>query len=215
MIFCVLFFFIRFFGVFFVYIDDSQLIFFFYGTVCRDFMMNNNNTTMEPTSGGFCANNQTGYGVVSPFSVTDDSHLLLHMYGGGATTADTFPTTADSLTYYPDGANVDCDSFFPRKRSRDSRSNYYHHHPHLVHQNLRSSSSCVTAATTTSTTPFSFLGQDIDISSHINQQQHDIDRFVSLHVRNVRSYSFSQICINGRAMCINQRQTHFLNVLGI
>uniref|UniRef100_A0A1J3HIZ4 RING-type E3 ubiquitin transferase n=1 Tax=Noccaea caerulescens TaxID=107243 RepID=A0A1J3HIZ4_NOCCA len=149
----------------------------------RDLVMNNNNITMEPTSGGFCANNQTGYGVVSPFSVTDDSHLL-HMYGGAATTADTIPTTADSLTYYPDGANVDCDSFFPKKRSRDSRSNYYHH-PHLVHQNLRSSS-CVTAATTTSTTPFSFLGQDIDISSHINQQQHDIDRFVSLHMERVK-----------------------------
>ncbi|CAA7062059.1 unnamed protein product [Microthlaspi erraticum] len=144
----------------------------------RELMMNNNNnnTTMEPTSGGFCTNNQTGYGygVVSPF---DDTHHL-NMYGG-ATTADTIPTTADSFTYYPDGANVNSDSFFPRKRSRDSRSNYHHHQPQLFHQNPRSS--CVT-----STAPFSFLGQDIDISSHINQQQHDIDRFVSLHMERVK-----------------------------
>lgn len=142
--------------------------------------MNHNNTIMEPTSGGFCNHNQTSYGVVSPFSVTDDTTTppLLHMYGGAA---DTIPTTAD---YYDDGAaSLDCD-FLPlptRKRSRDSssRSNYYHHHHLLVQQNHRSSSSspCVNA-----TTPFSFLGQDIDISSHINQQQHEIDRFVSLHV---------------------------------
>ncbi|KAG7587590.1 Zinc finger RING-type [Arabidopsis thaliana x Arabidopsis arenosa] len=143
----------------------------------RELMMNN--TTMEPTSGGFCNNNQT---VVSPFSVPNDSTTtatppLLHMYGG----ADTIPTTAD---YYADGsANLDCD-FFPlptRKRSRDSssRSNYYHH---LLLQNPRSSS-CVNAATTT---PFSFLGQDIDISSHMNHQQHEIDRFVSLHMERVK-----------------------------
>ncbi|CAL9241208.1 unnamed protein product [Arabidopsis halleri] len=141
-----------------------------------------NNTTMEPTSGGFCNNNQTGYGVVSPFSVPNDTTTttatppLLHMYGG----ADTITTTAD---YYADGsANLDCD-FFPiptRKRSRDSssRSNYYHQNPRSS-----SSSSCVNAATTT---PFSFLGQDIDISSHMNHQQHEIDRFVSLHMERVK-----------------------------
>ncbi|ESQ27207.1 hypothetical protein EUTSA_v10018797mg [Eutrema salsugineum] len=147
----------------------------------RDLTMSYN-ASMEPTNGGFCTNNnQNGYSGVSPFSVTHDSPPLLHMYGG-STTADTIPTTADSFTYYADGANVDCD-FFPsptRKRSRDSRSNYYHH---LVHQNQHrsSSSSCVTA-----TTPFSFLGQDVDISSHINQQQHEIDRFVSLHMERVK-----------------------------
>lgn len=132
-------------------------------------MNHNNNITMEPTSGGF---NQSGYGVVSPFSVTDDTPPLLHhMYGGGGSST---PTTADSFTYYADGDNL-----FPlqtRKRSRDSRSSYYHHH--LLHQNA--TSSCVTANTTTA--PFSFLGQDIDISSHINHQQQEIDRFVSLHV---------------------------------
>ncbi|XP_010472749.1 PREDICTED: probable BOI-related E3 ubiquitin-protein ligase 2 [Camelina sativa] len=162
----------------------------------REFMMNNN-TTMEPTSGGFCNNNQTGYGVVSPFSVTDDTTTtptppsFLHMYGsGGADT--TTPTTAGY--YAADGTttatttSLDCD-FFPlqtRKRSRESsstRSNYYHNHHHLLLQNQRSSS-CVNAAT--STTPFSFLGQDIDISSHMNQQQHDIDRFVSLHMERVK-----------------------------
>ncbi|CAH2067867.1 unnamed protein product [Thlaspi arvense] len=144
----------------------------------RVLMMNNNSATMEPTNGGFCANNQIGYGGVSPFSVTDDSPSFLHMYGGSST-ADTIPTTADSFTYYADGANVDCDLFSlpTRKRSRDSRSTSYHH----PNQNLIRSS-CATATTT----PFSFLGQDIDISSHINQQQHEIDRFVSLHMERVK-----------------------------
>ncbi|KAL1205660.1 putative BOI-related E3 ubiquitin-protein ligase 2 [Cardamine amara subsp. amara] len=135
-------------------------------------MNNNNNSTMEPT------NNQTGYGVVSPFS---DTPPLLHMYGNVSSTADTIPTTAD---YYTDGSD-----FFPlpsRKRSRDSsRSNYYHHH-HPLLQNPRSSCVNANAATTTTTTPFSFLGQDIDISSHINQQQHEIDRFISLHMERVK-----------------------------
>ncbi|KAJ0256641.1 BOI-related E3 ubiquitin-protein ligase 2 [Hirschfeldia incana] len=136
----------------------------------RDLVMNNNNNiTMEPTTGGFCTNYQTGYGVVSPFSVTDDSHPLLNMYGGCSSNVETIPTTTDSFTYYPDGDNLNCDllSLHTRKRSRDS----YHH---LVHENPTSSS------------PFSFLGQDIDISSHINHQQHDIDRFVSLHMERVR-----------------------------
>ncbi|XP_010429782.1 PREDICTED: probable BOI-related E3 ubiquitin-protein ligase 2 [Camelina sativa] len=161
----------------------------------REFMMNNN-TTMEPTSGGFCNNNQTIYGVVSPFPVTDDTTTPphLHMYGCGGGADTTIPTTADY--YAVDGTttsttNLDCD-FFPlpsRKRSRDTsstRSNYYHHHHHLLLlQNQRSStSSCVNTAT--STTPFSFLGQDIDISSHMNQQQHEIDRFVSLHMERVK-----------------------------
>ncbi|KAG2324473.1 hypothetical protein Bca4012_038985 [Brassica carinata] len=141
----------------------------------RDLVMNNNNTTVEPTNGGFCTNNQTGYGVVSPFSVTDDTPPLLNMYGGSS--IDAIPTTTDSFTYYPDGANLNCDllSLHTRKRSRDSTSDYHH----LVHENLRSSPSpCVT--------PLSFLGQDIDISSHISQQQHHIDRFVSLHMERVR-----------------------------
>lgn len=140
---------------------------------------------MEPTSGGFCTNNQTGYGVVSPFSVTDDTPPLLHMYGNVSSTADTtIPTTADSFTnYYADGSNLDLPT---RKRSRDSStSNYYNHH-HLL-QNPRSS--CVNAATTTSTTPFSFLGQDIDLSSHINHQQHEIDRFISLHVSSLYKFA--------------------------
>ncbi|XP_010417529.1 PREDICTED: probable BOI-related E3 ubiquitin-protein ligase 2 [Camelina sativa] len=157
----------------------------------REFMMNNNNTTMEPNSGGFCNNNQTGYGVVSPFSLTDDTTTttptpppLLHMYGGADTT---IPTTAG---YYADGTttttSLDCD-FFPlqtRKRSRDTSSTRWNYNHNLLLQNQRSSSSCVNAAT--STTPFSFLGQDIDISSHMNQQQHDIDRFVSLHMERVK-----------------------------
>ncbi|KAF8103117.1 hypothetical protein N665_0188s0071 [Sinapis alba] len=137
----------------------------------RDLVMNNNNnTTMEPTNGGFCTNNQTGYGVVSP--------LLLNMYGGSST-VDTIPTTTDSFTSYPDGPNLNSDllSLHTRKRSRDSTSDYHHHH--LVHENPRLASSCLT--------PFSFLGQDMDmISSHINHQQHDIDRFVSLHMERVR-----------------------------
>ncbi|KAF8103464.1 hypothetical protein N665_0188s0400 [Sinapis alba] len=116
----------------------------------------NNNNTLAP--GGFCTNTQNGYGV----SVTDDSPPPppLHMYGGSS--------TADSFTYYADGANLQT-----RKRSRDSRSDYYHHHlsPPYV---------------TPTSTPFAFLGQDIDLSSHINQQQHDIDRFVSLHMERVR-----------------------------
>ncbi|CAA0342392.1 unnamed protein product [Arabidopsis thaliana] len=150
----------------------------------RELTMNNN--TMEPTSGGFCNNNQTGYGVVSPFSVPNHTSTtttatppLLHMYGG----SDTIPTTAG---YYADGAtNLDCE-FFPlptRKRSRDSSRSNYHH---LLLQNPRSSSCVNAATTTTTTTPFSFLGQDIDISSHMNQQQHEIDRFVSLHMERVK-----------------------------
>lgn len=150
---------------------------------------------MEPTSGGFCNNNQTGYGVVSPFSVPNHTSTtttatppLLHVYGG----SDTIPTTAG---YYADGAtNLDCE-FFPlptRKRSRDSSRSNYHH---LLLQNPRSSS-CVNAATTTTTTTlFSFLGQDIDISSHMNQQQHEIDRFVSLHVSFASTAEFVAMCI--------------------
>ncbi|KAF3516189.1 hypothetical protein DY000_02064290 [Brassica cretica] len=138
----------------------------------RELMMHNNNdnATMEPTTnGGFCTNTtQNGYGVVSPFSATDDSPpppLLHHMYGASST-ADSF------ANYYADGANVQT-----RKRSRDdSRSDYYPHH-HLLHESTVSPSYV---------TPYSFLGQDIDLSSHINQQQHDIDRFVSLHMERVK-----------------------------
>ncbi|KAH0874473.1 hypothetical protein HID58_071835, partial [Brassica napus] len=122
---------------------------------------------MEPTNAGYCTNNQTGYGVVS----TDYSPPLLNMYGVSST-VDTVPTTTDSFTYY--GANVDCD-VIPLPSSRDATSDYYH-------QNPRSLSS----TSVPPTNPFSFLGQDIDISSHINQQQHDIDRFVSLHMERVR-----------------------------
>ncbi|KAG2325938.1 hypothetical protein Bca52824_008666 [Brassica carinata] len=136
----------------------------------RDLMMHNHNdnTTVEPTNGGFCTN---GYGGVSPFSATDDSApppLLHHMYGASS--------TADSFAYYADGANLQT-----RKRSRDdSRSDYYHHH--LVPQSTVSPPSYVTPPAT----PYSFLGENIDLSAHIHQQQHDIDRFVSLHMERVK-----------------------------
>ncbi|KFK42310.1 hypothetical protein AALP_AA2G239300 [Arabis alpina] len=124
--------------------------------------------TMEQINGSF------GYDVVSPFSIDTPSPLLLNhnnqqIYGGCSSTT---PTTADSFTYYGGGVtNLDSDCFFPRKRSRDSR---------FLHQNPRSST------TSTNTSPFSFLGQEIDISTHINQQQNEIDRFVSLHMERVR-----------------------------
>ncbi|CAH8330187.1 unnamed protein product [Eruca vesicaria subsp. sativa] len=112
---------------------------------------NNDNTTMEPTNGGFCTITQNGY------AATDD---LLHMYGPSS--------TADSFTYYADGAA----NLQTRKRSRDSRSDHFPHHHHLLHHST--------------VAPYSFLGQDIDLSSHLYQQQHDIDRFVSLHMERVR-----------------------------
>ncbi|EOA35400.1 hypothetical protein CARUB_v10020602mg [Capsella rubella] len=161
----------------------------------RELMMNSNNTTTEPpTSGAFCNTHQTAYGVVLPFPVTDDTTTpLLHMYGGGGGADTTIPTTAGY--YAADGttsANLDCDFFpFPtRKRPRESPTRWNDYH-HLLLQNHRSSSSCVnnatsTSTTTTTTTPFSFLGQDIDISSHINHQQHEIDRFVSHHMERVK-----------------------------
>ncbi|CAH8356268.1 unnamed protein product [Eruca vesicaria subsp. sativa] len=129
----------------------------------RDLVINNNNnTTMEPTNTGYCTNNQTGYGVVS----TDGPPPLLNMYGVSSI-VDDVPTTTDSFTYYD--ANVDSHVFpLPtRKRSRD----YY---DHLIHHN----------PSATSTTPFSFLGQDIDISSHINQFQHH--EIISHHMERVR-----------------------------
>ncbi|KAJ0231817.1 BOI-related E3 ubiquitin-protein ligase 2 [Hirschfeldia incana] len=133
----------------------------------RDLMMHNNNdntATVEPTNGGYCTN---GYGGVSLFSATDDSAPpLLNIYGGSS--------PADSFTYYADGA----DNLQTRKRSRDSRSDYYHH---LAHQ-----SNTVSPPSYVTPTPYSFLGQNIDLSSHFHQQQLDIDRFVSLHMERVK-----------------------------
>ncbi|CAN8240390.1 unnamed protein product [Cochlearia groenlandica] len=143
----------------------------------RELTMNNNNTTtsMEQTNGGFFTYNQTGYGAVSvsPFSVIDESSLF--NFYGCSSAVDTIPTTtaADSFAY---GANVHYDDFLSintRKRSRDD----------TYHQNQRSS--CVSSSSSPSS-PFSFLGQDINISSHINQQHREIDRFVSLHMERVK-----------------------------
>ncbi|CAN8233733.1 unnamed protein product [Cochlearia groenlandica] len=139
--------------------------------LCRDLMMNNNNNTIQPPS------NLTSYGVVSPFSVTTTNTEtsypppLLQMYGGG----DTIPTTA----YYADNTNFDSEfsPFTTRKRPRVSTiSNHYHQN--LLHQSHRSSS-CFTL-------PPSFLGENIDLSSHLNQQHHEIDRFVFLHMERIK-----------------------------
>lgn len=110
-----------------------------------------------------------GYGPLSGTTTTTDTSLIPPMHG--TTVADSIPVK----TPMKSDSGLTYSIPVSRKRSRDNNAGIPDHRLLAFPQNHQQNSGSNCGGS------FTFLGQDM--SFHIQQQQFEIDRFISQHVR--------------------------------